>query len=82
MTLEELRKKKEDYVITKADEIQKDILERGDTNYSMSTCDDRRWDKELHNSMDSIAYELRKRGFSVSSSRRFGVTDWVISINI
>jgi hypothetical protein len=76
-----LKEKKQSYVDQKADEIAKEMVERGWTDHKISTCDYPNWDRQLHYEMPSIAKKLREMGFNVSYSVLWGVTDWVITVN-
>jgi hypothetical protein len=70
---------KNNYVKTKADEIIESMTKRKELTTTIATCDYSNWDREYHRMFPQIATELRKRGFSVSSTVNHGVTDWVIT---
>lgn len=55
-----------------------DNLMQNNTDYKVSTCDYRNWDRTLHRCFPIIAKGLRELGYSVSSSVNWGVTDWII----
>lgn len=66
----------EDYIKEQAEKI---ISDMGDNlSWSVSTCDYSNWDRELHRYFPCIAKYLREKGFRVTSSVNWGVTDWVI----
>ena len=71
-----------EYIKSRADEIQNDMLTNGWTHYRVSTCDHYLWDIELHRNMPAVAEELRIRGFEVVSSNNWGVTDWDITVKL
>jgi len=75
-----LKEKRKAYINEKATEIINDMVKRGKTTDSLSTCDAPNWDKELHHAMLEIARELHSRGVQTKSSVNWGVTDWVFTI--
>jgi hypothetical protein len=79
-TLEELKNKKKLYVEGKANEILNEMIRREVTTDTLSTCDYSNWDRELHRNMPEIAEELRSKGLQVTSSVKFGVTDWTFKV--
>ena len=75
-----LREQTDLYIKQKADEIEASINpQKG--YVTVATCDHSNWDRKLHHHFSKIAIELRNRGYSVSCSVNWGVTDWVIKIN-
>jgi hypothetical protein len=78
--LEELRAKKKAYVSEQADKIVAEMVRRNVISDTLATCDAPNWDRELHRSMLDIAKELQSRNIRVTSSVKFGVTDWVFSL--
>lgn len=81
-TLEDLRKMKEDYVKAEAQKIVDDMIRRGETMTTDTSCPDAHygWDAKRHASMPEICAELRKMGIASSSKVNFGVTDWVFRV--
>lgn len=78
--IEELKRKKNAYIQEKADSISDEIFSVRALTHKISTCDYENWDRDLHYYMPAIAEELRSRGFNVSSSVNYGVTDWIITV--
>jgi metal-dependent amidase/aminoacylase/carboxypeptidase family protein len=78
--VEQLKAKSDEYAKNEAQKIIDLMVECEYTELSKSTCDHYNWDREYHRQFPKIAQELRKQGFTVTSSVNFGVTDWVITI--
>lgn len=80
--IEELQKTKTDYVTENGEKIINEIVTRNAVDWQISTCDSLSygWDRTLHFAMPQIAQYLRNKGFKVTSSVKWGVTDWLITL--
>lgn len=75
-----LIEKHKDYINEQADKIADEMVRRGVTTDTLSTCDYPNWDRELHRSMPEITARLRELGIGSYSTVRHGVTDWVFKV--
>jgi len=78
----ELIETRKAYINEQADKIVNEMLRRKVSTDTLSTCDYRNWDIELHRAMPEITKRLRELGISSSSSVNHGVTDWRFTVII
>ena len=75
------QEKKEQFIQSMVDRIEKSFGDRLTTRFE--TCSDAPafgWSVEEHMYMPLVAQRLREKGYSVTSSVNWGVTDWVIAV--
>ena len=75
------QEKREQFIQSMVDRIEKSFGDRLTTGFE--TCSDAPafgWSVEEHMYMPLVAQRLREKGYSVTSSVNWGVTDWVIAV--
>jgi len=75
-----LKEKHKSYVNQKAEEIINEMVFRGVTSWTGSSCDAPNWDREYHRAMPDIIKRLEELGIRTTSVVRWGVTDYVFTL--
>ena len=75
------QERKEQFIQSLIDRIEKSLGDRLTTRFeTCSQAPSFGWSVEEHMYMSIVAQRLREKGYSVSSSVNWGVTDWVIAV--
>lgn len=73
------QEKKEQFITELTAKIEK-MFDDGSLVNKYSTCDHYNWNRDEHAYMPIVAQRLRQKGYTVSSSIKWGVTDWIIAL--